>query len=73
MSQADKEELKEQTDDFSDQDEPGKGNYNTENITGDLIDAGTDIIGSGALEVLENTVEKAVDVVGEVISGLLDI
>lgn len=73
MNQAEEEELKEQTDDFSDQDEPETGNYNTENITSDLIDVGTDIIGSGAVEVLENTVEKAIDVVGEVISGLLDI
>lgn len=73
MNQAEEEELKEQRDDFSDKNESKSGNYNTENFAGDLIDAGTDIIGSGAVEVLEKTVEKAVDVVGEVISGLLDL
>lgn len=73
MNQAEEEELKEQRDDFSDKNESKSGNYNTENFAGDLIDAGTDIISSGAVEVLEKTVEKAVDVVGEVISGLLDL
>lgn len=73
MNQPEEEELDEQRDESLEEDESKSGNSISAYINGDLIDAGADVIGSGAVEVLEKTVEKAVDVVGEVISGLWDL